>query len=331
MAGQAVHIGILAEKPDPEQRLRWQALADYLAAAQPAWEVSLQVLPLDELDLAINHHRLHFVLTEPAHYTRLQHKSSNARALATVVRHVDNQSVSALAGTIITSASNHDITDVRSLKGKTIAVIGRDNLASYQAQLEMLVKAGIAVPEQTTLVQVEPWDEAVVRAVLARRAAAGFVRAGVLEDMAAAGELALEDVRVIHPQLLPGYPYAVSTRLYPEWPFVALPTASPDVARKITALLMSIENEGELATALTIYGFTPPASYLAVTELARELRLAQDIGNTFVGGGQTFRLRQLAEIIHGSHTAVEINPISPRQARTLQVIHETRPSQPSTP
>ena len=69
LASQTVTIGVLADGPVAEQQHQWQYLADYLNGLQPDWQVSLQVMPMDELDQAISHHRLDFVFTEPSHYT----------------------------------------------------------------------------------------------------------------------------------------------------------------------------------------------------------------------------------------------------------------------
>ena len=80
-------------------------------------------------------------------------------------------------------------------------------------------------------------------------------------------------VKVLNRQRLAGFPYVVSTRLYPEWPLVALPHVNERAVRRIASALFAIEPEDEVARSVGISGFSPPADYQSVEYLARTLRV----------------------------------------------------------
>lgn len=59
-------------------------------------------------------------------------------------------------------------------------------------------------------------------AVLSGDADACFLRDGILEQMVAAGELSMQDIRLLNEQSTSRFPHRISTALYPEWPVFAL-------------------------------------------------------------------------------------------------------------
>src|SRR5690606_16458315 len=64
------------------------------------------------------------------------------------------------------------------------------------------------------------------------------------------------------------------TRLYPEWPVVALPRVEEKLARRIAAQLLSLEPNDPALRAAGIHGFTIPADYSQVENAMRALRVA---------------------------------------------------------
>jgi diguanylate cyclase (GGDEF)-like protein len=271
-AAQELVLGVFAFRPKPVMIERYQPLADYLSTKLGGVRVRLEVLEQSELEEAVATHRIDLVMTNPTHYLLLRVHSSLSGALATVISAQDGSMVSTLGGVIITRAERTDLVRLQDLRGRRIAISGPRFMGGYQAQVFELIQAGVRVPEDVDFLEVGRHD-AVVEAVLEGRADVGFVRTGILESLAAEGRLDPARLQVIHRQRLAGYPYAVSTRLYPEWPFVALPHVEGAMVRRISAALLSLEASHPAARAAYIGGFSPPLDYLPVETLARTLRL----------------------------------------------------------
>jgi PAS domain S-box-containing protein/diguanylate cyclase (GGDEF)-like protein len=109
--------------------------------------------------------------------------------------------------------------------------------------------------------------------VLAGEADVGFVRTGVLESLAERGLVNMSKLKLLNAQRLPNFAFATSTRLYPEWAFAAMPYVDHELARLVAAALLSMPREGEVASSMSIAGFTIAGDYRTIDLLLRELRL----------------------------------------------------------
>ncbi len=251
---------------------RLQPLADYFTERLPGVVVELRVLPRDELQNAIAANQLDLVLTNPSQYLELRSRNTLTGALATLVRQQGDLSTSSAGGAIVVRADS-PVQALGDLRGRRIVAPRGRGLAAYQAQAFELQQAGVEVGSDATLELTNGQHEA-VRAVVEGRADVAFVRAGFLEDREAMAGLDPQGLRVVHPQRLSGFPYQVSTRLYPEWPLLALPHVDHALVRRVAAAALSLPADHPAARAAGIAGFDPPADYLPVERLARALRAA---------------------------------------------------------
>ena len=118
---------------------------------------------------------------------------------------------------------------------------------------------------------------AVVRAVLSGEADIGTVRTDTLERMAANGEIRMDAIRIISADTAPGslstFPYLLSTRLYPEWPFARLSDTTEDLSREVTVALLSMPADSPAAIAAQSGGWGVCLNYTGVHDCLRELRM----------------------------------------------------------
>ncbi|MCW8869032.1 MAG: diguanylate cyclase, partial [Marinobacter sp.] len=177
-----------------------------------------------------------------------------------------------LGGVIFTRAERDDIEQLADIRDKTIASPGVHFLGGYQTQVLELLDAGIDI-RRVNLIRFMGTHDRVVRSVLSGDADVGFIRTSILEQMAQEDPDLFTKVKVLNRQRLAGFPYVVSTRLYPEWPLVALPHVNERAVRRIASALFAIEPEDEVALSVGISGFSPPADYQSVEYLARTLRV----------------------------------------------------------
>ena len=173
---------------------------------------------------------------------------------------------------IFTRAERDDIEQLADIRDKTIASPGVHFLGGYQTQVLELLDAGIDI-RRVNLIRFMGTHDRVVRSVLSGDADVGFIRTSILEQMAQEDPDLFTRVKVLNRQRLAGFPYVVSTRLYPEWPVVALPHVNERAVRRIASALFAIEPEDEVALSVGISGFSPPADYQSVEYLARTLRV----------------------------------------------------------
>jgi len=271
---QKLHLGILALRPKPQMQQAWQPFADYLTGKLSGYRVQLHLLDHQEMLAAIQQRQLDFVLTNPSHYIILRQKAGFSGSLATMIPKEGSHPLHNFGGVIFTRNNRNDIRELSDLKHKRIACIGTGvgTFGGFQAQTLELHRAGITLKQQQFLSTGMPQDR-VIKAVLEGKADVGFVRTGMLEKLEQQGTIPAGSFKIINQQNIPDFPFASSTRLYPEWPFVGLPQIDPHLSAKVAALLLSIPPDSAPLNAAGIHSFGIPADYLPVEELLRELRL----------------------------------------------------------
>lgn len=270
-AENTMTLGVFAYRPVELMEMHYRPLAEYLDESLGD-ELSLQMRILDyrEMEEALRYNQLDFVLTNPSHYLILRSHTAMTGVLATLVRNEKGRATNALGGVIIVQ-ENSAIENLKDLKGKRIAISGSRFLGGFQTQMYELLQVGIQ--ERHLEFEIYFNHDAVLAAVLAGEVDAGFVRSGILEDWLSHDLGRTETLRVLNQQQLSGYPFIVSTRLYPEWPLLAMPHLEQPVVRRVTSALMSLTSEHPAAVAADIDGFMSPADYEPVERMVRELRM----------------------------------------------------------
>ena len=270
--GETLVMGVFAFRPKEVMTAQYQPLVEYLGRTVPGVNIDLQVLTQEEMEVSLAAGKLDLVFTNPSHFIVLRARNRLTGALATLVSLEKGVAVNVLGGVILAPAARSDIRSLTDLRGKHIAVPGTKYLGGYQAQAYELQLAGIRLPGDVRLEVVGSHD-AVVEALLAGKADVGFVRSSIVEAMTREGRLPPGRLKVINEQRHPGFPYACSTRLYPEWAFAALPHVGQTTVRQIARALLNVDAGSDVAKRAGIAGFTVPGDYSSIESLARALRL----------------------------------------------------------
>lgn len=271
LAAQALNLGIFAYRPTQVLESRFQPLADYLGA-QLGVEVRLHILTQEQMNEALARNQLDLFFTNPSHFLMIRSERSLGGAIATLIRRGPTANTSSLGGVILVRGGDSRYDSLSDLRNATIAVPGPYFLGGFQTQLFEFREIGIDL-QRTARLRVLGSHDRVVRAVLEGDVNAGFVRTGIIEQLVEEGRLQRDDVRVLQPQELGEFPFVVSTRLYPEWPFVALPHVDQKLVRRLASSLFALAEDHPAARAGDIAGFAPPADYQSVELLARSLRV----------------------------------------------------------
>lgn len=268
-AEEALRLGILAFRPKEQALIQWQPFATYLqnAIGKP---ITLQIYDYYELTQAAENHEVDIILTNPGHYIVLKNRYKLSAPLVTQIVQKENTLLTHFAG-VIFAHKDASLSTLADLKNTKIAVANKDSLAGYQMQAYELASNGVSLHDKQLLIAGLPQDK-VVEAVLSRKVNVGFVRTNVLEDMVHEGKLALSDIKIIHEQNDPKFPFIHSTKLYPEWPLVVVPNFDEHIARALTVALLALPSQSEAAKSAQIYGFTVPADYQGVENALRTLR-----------------------------------------------------------
>ena len=269
---RSLNFLVLSYSPDVTTVLRYHNLVNELAEKLPNYQLNLKVVGSDSLEEQVDHDQYDLMLLDPVHYLRLRSSGSLSGALLSLRRSNDGQTTSLMGGVIFTRKQNQHIR-LDNLYQYPVAASAPEFLENYLAQIYELKSLGLHIPSEAALVQYDDAEQ-VVRSVLEGEQETGFVRTGVLERMAREGKISLENVRILNQQYLAGYPFLISTRIYPEWALVAQAQVDSEIAREIAATLLGVSLTGEEALNYGIYGFMPALDYLPVENTLKELSIA---------------------------------------------------------
>ncbi len=272
-AQEPLRLGMLAFRPKALVQQQWRPMTTYLQAALGR-PVELIIYEREELEQAVSQSQVDIVVTNPAHFILLQHRDNLSAPLATLIRQTEEHEIAAFGGVVLARADDRTVNNLADLDDKRIAISDRYSLGGYLAQAFEMRESGLALPEDKQLLVTGMPQDRVVDAVLGGRAQVGFVRSSTLESMAQEGKLNLELIKVLERQNLSTFPFAVSTRLYPEWPVAALPHVEEHIVRQLTVALLSLQPGNPAARAAHIHGFTNAANYAGVDAVLRGLRAA---------------------------------------------------------
>ena len=182
-----ISIGVLAYDGNQQALARWQPTADHLAQHIQNYKFKIVPLTHEEFLHAINKNQLEFLLTNPGHYTSLEVKFGATRIATFMSRF--NDSILTEFGSVIFTSADTDIYDLADLKGQTIAAVSEQAFGGFQLTYSELLDHGIDIHDDMTPIWMGFPQSDIVRAVMTGKAASGTVRSGVLEKMAASGEI----------------------------------------------------------------------------------------------------------------------------------------------
>lgn len=266
-------LGVFSYYSPSEMHSCCQPLVDYLNSRLADIKLRLKAINLHEVDDALGSKELDFIITNPGHYILLRERYKLEGTIATLVRQTEGeQAIRQTGGVIFTRRDRKDISRLEDIKGKWVAVAGTKHLGGFEAQAYELLQAGILLPQDAHLIETGDYNT-VIESVLSENVDVGFAPTGVLEKLWQSGELSPESLKIIDAKNQSGFPFVVSTKLYPQWPVAALPHVKQKDIDAVWAALLTLKARYPSAKAANIAGFAPPADYRSVENIVRALAL----------------------------------------------------------
>ena len=266
-----VSIGVLAFNGEARTKARWEPLARHLDAAIPGYRFGIVPLTHEGFRNRIRKGKLDFILTNPAHYVRLE-VDFGATRIATYRNRYRDRPLTRF-GSVIFTRVDSPIRRLAKLKGRRLAAVNDEAFGGFLLARKRLLDAGIDALSELRLMWLGFPQSEIVQAVLEGHADAGTVRTGVLEEMIGDGRLQPGLIRVLGRRRAPGFPLLLSTRLYPKWAFARLPHTDEDLARQVTLTLLQIPRESAVAMATGGAGWTIPLGYSGVHAILRAFQI----------------------------------------------------------
>jgi len=282
---EKIKIGVLAFRGAEAALNRWAITAQYLGRSIDGYSFQMVPLSLADMKTAVAREEIDFVLTNTGNYVDLEARYGITR-IATLRTPSTVLAGNVFGAVIFSRADRQDIKTLEDLRGKSFMAVERHGFGGFQMAWRELKEHDIDPFEDFSGLTFTGFPQGQsVKAVLEGRVDAATFRTNTLEILQAEGKIDMRDFRILNAQAYPGFPFAVSTRLYPEWPFSRMKGTSQELAQKVAIALLSMPADGPAALKGRYGGWTVPLDYQPVHELFRELRTGpyEDIGRITFG------------------------------------------------
>ena len=269
-----IKIGVLAKRGIVRCMEKWTPTAEYLTTKIPGKTFVIIPVDCDGILSFVEFERIDFVLANPSIYVELENSYSVSR-IATLENKRIGQVVTKFGGLIFCKADRKDIQTLNDLKGKTFMAAKQTSFGGWRTAFREFKEKGIDPYSDFKGIQFGGMHDTVVYAVRDGKVDAGTVRTDTLERMAMDGKIDVNAFRIINDKSgeYEDFPFILSTRLYPEWPFAKLKHISNELAEKVATALLEMPTNSAAAIAAKCSGWTIPFNYQPVHECLKELRI----------------------------------------------------------
>lgn len=251
----AVHIGVLAYRGPEKALSRWSPTVAYLQQQLPRYDFILIPLDLAQMKSAVAHGELEFVLTNTGNFYELQQYGLEPITSLRNLR--KGEPYGEYGAVIFTHVDRNDIATLEDLKGKSFAAVSEQAFGGFQmAWRELAIHAVDPFTDFSELVFTNFPQDKVVHAVINKSIDAGTVRTDIIERMESEGQINASSIKIINQRKLEGFPFLLSTHLYPEWPFLKAQHTSNDLAESVRNLLVAITPDNNAAVAGHYFGWS---------------------------------------------------------------------------
>lgn len=269
-----IRIGVLSHRGETATLAVWTSTADYLSTTLDGYRFAIVPLDFDQVNGAVDSGAVDFILVNPGIYVNLEVEYRVSRIATMNNRLGNNIPYNIFGGVIFSRRDRLDLEYLEDLRGQRFMAVDETSLGGFQMAWRELNANGINPYQDFSALIFGGIHDEVVLSVLNRDVDVGTVRSDILERMAAAGTVRLDDFRIINPQTNTEFPFAHSTRLYPEWPFSKVRHTSNILAQQVAIALLQMPADHPAALIGNYAGWTIPLDYEPVHVLFRELNLS---------------------------------------------------------
>jgi polar amino acid transport system substrate-binding protein len=268
-----IKIGVLVERGIEATLKRWTPLTKYLKTKLDNYFFTVVPLDFNQLSVDIENKKIDFFITNTLNYVQLEHLYGASR-IATLLNNDSSKhnTFSEFGGVIFTKNDNKNINNIEDINGKSFAAVDEHSFGGWIMAYDEFINHGMT-KDDIKLTFLKTHD-AVVEAVLNGHVESGTIRTDTLERLVNEGKIKLSDIKVINVKSHKGFPYLVSTELYPESPFAKLKHTPNKWANDVLSVLLNISPDHHVFKEVKADEWTVPLDYNAVHSLLKKLHIS---------------------------------------------------------
>jgi len=270
-----VKIGVLAKRGIEPTFNKWGETAKYLTKKIENRKFEIVPIGFNNLLKAVEDKKIDFILANSGFYVELEYKYDVQRITTLINKHISGVSQKEFGGVIFSHIDNAKrFNRLEDIKGFNFVAVNEKSFGGWQMAWRELAEVGIDRDDDLASLKFKETHDNVVYSIINHEADVGTVRTDTLERMAMEGKIDLSKIHIINSKEYDDFPFLVSTRLYPEWPFAKLKHTSDKLSKQVAVALMQMQPNALAATSASIEGWTTPLSYEQVHSCFKFLKIS---------------------------------------------------------
>lgn len=270
LLAKEVNIGVVAISGIETSIKEWTPTIEYLKNTLPEHKfklISIEPNEINTLKKLIKEEKIDFIITQPAIYVELQLDLGVSRILTMV-----KENGIAEFGSVFIVHEDSSIETIEDIEGKKLSAVAPLGFGGWLVGYNELIERGID-PMSNSLVSFEGTQINVINSIVDGKSEVGVIRTGMLEKLKEKDFEGLDRLRVINMQNIKGFPFSLSTKLYPEWALAKTRHVSNDLSKEVATAFLTISKDTEAVDKAFYHSWTFPYSYEPVHELMKRLRV----------------------------------------------------------
>ncbi|MDC0739444.1 PhnD/SsuA/transferrin family substrate-binding protein [Cognatishimia sp. SS12] len=296
---QVFSLGVLSTEGATRALEAWRPTIDFLnreaAYLETPYRFVMSPQSHESLSQGVADGSLDLALTNPAHFVAAE-VESGVRAVLSQARIWQGRTYSEIGATIFVRADS-PMRRISDMQGARVMAVAENDFSGWWLAAQEFrrhrTEPGALLGE---LIFSGGNQREVIYAVQSGLVDAGVVPAGVLEQLAAEGAIRLDDFAPVSAADHPGYPFWVSTPLYPEWVLAAQPNVPEGALALIINSFLNIDAGSVESRNAGNVVWQAPQNYQTVHDLLISLRVRPYENYLMQAAGRIYRTYRWAII-----------------------------------
>jgi len=276
-----VKIGVLVKRGIDTTFNRWNETAKYLTKKIENRTFKIVPISFDNIVKVVKNKEIDFILANSGFYVELEYMYGVQRITTLINRPITGVSQKEFGGVIFSHIDNAKrFIRLEDIKGSNFLAVNEKSFGGWQVAWRELAESGIDRNIDLASLKFKETHDSVVYSIINHEGDVGTVRTDILERMAIEDKIDLSKIHIINLKEYTDFPFLVSTRLYPEWPFAKLKHISDKLSKQVAIALMQMQANDFAAINASIYGWATPLNYEQVHSCFKFLKISpyyQDI------------------------------------------------------
>ncbi len=265
---QMVRIGLLSFDGADQTVNRWQPTVDYLNTQLPDYFFTIVPVDIKSLNYLVANNLVDYTLTNGVQFLKYKYSFKAVKMLN--LEPIQGNAKYAIGSVLVGRSSTPEIASWHALKDKTILSTTENAFGGYRVLLREMLADSLTSHDLNIQFVGFPQRQLFTK-VLKKEADFAILPTCLLERAISDGVIKQGELKVFMKQDTPDFACQTSSRLYPNWTLARTSKVKSRDAKKLAAVLLSINSDSSMAKTGRYNSWITPVDDSSIYQLMNDL------------------------------------------------------------